>query len=350
MKKINKKMIFIILATILVLSLTICITYNVATINQKEEISNIEEENNRTLDILDEKATELENLQKEKEEIENQKEELNTKLSEKDTIEKDLNSQLEEKNKEIESLKQEINKLKQEIAKWNYNSSTLSIKTRKVKKNGNTMYVSNVYIANPERQIKSAFAGGSYSSGVSGKEKTSSIAKRNGAIFAVNGDAYGFKPNRLVIRNGEINNLKVTGDYMAIKKDGTLTNYPKGTTPEEMINDGTMHVYNFGPTLVKDGQITASALKSAAIHPRTSIGQIDKHNFVFIVVDGRQEGYSIGINYKDLADEFISRGCTYAYNLDGGGSSTMYLNGNVLNKPCDYTGERPISDILYLVD
>ena len=74
---------------------------------------------------------------------------------------------------------------------------------------------------------------------------------------------------------------------------------------------------------------------------------IDDNHLVFVVVDGRQEGYSAGVTLTELADILVDLGATTAYNLDGGGSSTMYFNGDVVNQPSN-GGERATSDILYL--
>ena len=77
------------------------------------------------------------------------------------------------------------------------------------------------------------------------------------------------------------------------------------------------------------------------------MGVIDDNHLVFVVVDGRQEGYSAGVTLTELADILVDLGATTAYNLDGGGSSTMYFNGDVVNQPSN-GGERATSDILYL--
>ncbi|HRE30086.1 MAG TPA: phosphodiester glycosidase family protein [Anaerolineales bacterium] len=83
-------------------------------------------------------------------------------------------------------------------------------------------------------------------------------------------------------------------------------------------------------------------------HPRTGIGIIDANHFVFVVVDGREQGYSRGVTLEEFAQIFSSLGATEAYNIDGGGSSTMYFNGRVVNNPLGENKERGTSDILYL--
>lgn len=81
--------------------------------------------------------------------------------------------------------------------------------------------------------------------------------------------------------------------------------------------------------------------------PRTAVGVIDDNHLVF-VVDGRSEGYSAGVTMTELAQIMVGLGATTAYNLDGGGSSTMYFNGGLVNNPLGTGAERGTSDILYI--
>ena len=83
-------------------------------------------------------------------------------------------------------------------------------------------------------------------------------------------------------------------------------------------------------------------------HPRTAIGWNNKY-FFFVVVDGRQKGLSIGMDYKELAHLFKDLGCTDAINLDGGGSTTFWLNGKIMNSPSD-KHERSVADCLFIVE
>ncbi|MGO1316099.1 MAG: phosphodiester glycosidase family protein, partial [Cellulomonadaceae bacterium] len=82
-------------------------------------------------------------------------------------------------------------------------------------------------------------------------------------------------------------------------------------------------------------------------HPRTAIGVIDDNHLVLVVVDGRDDGYSRGATMTELAEIMVSLGATTAYNLDGGGSSELWFNGEVVNQPSN-GGERATSDILYV--
>lgn len=86
-------------------------------------------------------------------------------------------------------------------------------------------------------------------------------------------------------------------------------------------------------------------------HPRTGIGITkDKRKLFLIAIDGRQPGLSIGMTLKELAELFIKLDCYSSLNLDGGGSTTMWLNGKVVNSPSDPTGERPVSDAILIIE
>ncbi|MGH7501925.1 MAG: phosphodiester glycosidase family protein [Longimicrobiales bacterium] len=83
-------------------------------------------------------------------------------------------------------------------------------------------------------------------------------------------------------------------------------------------------------------------------HPRTALGWSDDRWF-WVVVDGRQHPYSDGMTLPELAHLFQRLGATNAMNLDGGGSSTLVAKGQVMNRPSDQQGERPVGNALSLI-
>jgi len=85
------------------------------------------------------------------------------------------------------------------------------------------------------------------------------------------------------------------------------------------------------PVLVEAGAVVAK-LNDVARHPRTAVG-IAGRRVIWVVVDGREPGVSIGMSHHELAALMLSLGCTSAINLDGGGSSTMWFQGQVVNRP-----------------
>lgn len=120
------------------------------------------------------------------------------------------------------------------------------------------------------------------------------------------------------------------------------------TTPEWK---GVKHIISGGPYLVKDGEVfvdmTAQKLQSiGGRNPRSAIGYTADNNVILVAVDGR-EGSSIGMTLMELANFMKSIGCVGAINLDGGGSTVMYVNGKVVNKP-QMKGGIPLSNAIIL--
>ena len=82
--------------------------------------------------------------------------------------------------------------------------------------------------------------------------------------------------------------------------------------------------------------------------PRTGVGMVSTNHLLFVVVDGRSDGYSRGVTMSELAQIFVNHKVRVAYNLDGGGSSTMVFKGDLVNNPLGRGQERGTSDILYV--
>ncbi len=112
------------------------------------------------------------------------------------------------------------------------------------------------------------------------------------------------------------------------------------------------------PRLIRDGAIsiewqTEGASESFTYnrHPRTAAGiAADSTKIYLFTVDGRQEGYSMGMSLFELADYMMGWDIEQGINLDGGGSTTMVVEGAVVNSPSDKTGERAVSNALMVVN
>lgn len=219
-----------------------------------------------------------------------------------------------------------------------------------------TYYVADVTLTDATA-LRSAFANNQFGENIT--ELTSQIAAENDAVFAVNGDYYGFRDTGIVIRNGVVYRDEPARQGLVFYTDGTVEIYDETTTSaDELIAAGAWNTLSFGPAIVADGAVV-DGIDEVEIdtnvgnhsiqgsHPRTAVGVIDENHLVFVVVDGRDEGYSRGATLTELADIMLSLGATTAYNLDGGGSSTMYVDGEVVNQPSN-SGERATSDILYV--
>ena len=123
----------------------------------------------------------------------------------------------------------------------------------------------------------------------------------------------------------------------------------KITTMPEWKN--VRHIISGGPYLIKDGEIFVdmTAQKLGAIggrNPRSAIGYTADGNLILVAADGR-EGSSIGLTLMELASFMKSAGCTNAINLDGGGSTVMYVNGQIVNHP-QVKGGIPLSNAIVL--
>lgn len=126
---------------------------------------------------------------------------------------------------------------------------------------------------------------------------------------------------------------------------------PTETIPERIFGQSEDMVGGI-PQLVKDGKadVTWQEEKSSKSfvetrHPRTAVAKLKDRKFLMITVDGRSES-SGGIGLYDLANYLLELGATDAMNLDGGGSTTMFLDGKVVNHPSDKEGERKVSDAI----
>ena len=235
-----------------------------------------------------------------------------------------------------------------------YSDGNITVTVTEQRKNGTTVYVADVRLTSAE-YLKTALAKNAYGKNVTAK--TSEIAESNNAVLAINGDYYGVRESGYVLRGGVIyRDTPSSGtEDLVIYKDGSfgIINEDE-VSAKSLLSDGAEHILSFGPALLKSGRISVGQNeevgKAMASNPRTAIGIIDALHYVFVVSDGRTDE-SRGLTLYELAEVMQSLGAASAYNLDGGGSSTMYFNGRVVNKPTTNgksIKERSVSDIVYI--
>lgn len=204
--------------------------------------------------------------------------------------------------------------------------------------------------------LKTALANDTYGKNIT--EKTSEMATRKNAIFAISGDYYGYRDYGFVIRNGILyrtaNRMSGIDDALILSQDGTLQVVDEVlTTRDELLALNPLHAWSFGPTLIKDGQIVVTKDSKVPYeytsNPRTAMAQVSVSEFYFMVTEGRTEE-DRGLSLLEMASILSDLGAETAYNLDGGGTATMWFNGRILNElvhPGSSTGERNISDMIY---
>jgi len=222
--------------------------------------------------------------------------------------------------------------------------------TLKMRRIESTRYVGYVLEIPDPRRVKVATAKNIQEKG----ETVSNIAKDNDAVAAINaggfhdpnGTGTGRLPYGFIMQDGNYVIGKDVGpdeavDFVGFTKQGNLI---AGTyTKTELADMDAAEGITFGPPLIVDGQkMITDGDGGWGIGPRTAIGQKKDGTVIFLVIDGRQPGYSTGATLRDVQDVLYEEGCYIAANLDGGSSTTLYYNGKVVNKPADLLGERMI--------
>ena len=208
-------------------------------------------------------------------------------------------------------------------------------------------------------------------------ERTSDICKRHKGILGINGDTYGSQEAGYVIRNGNLepgqyrstkNLERKKPEDLIVKKDGTFEIIDERETSfEEVVALNPLDVFSFGPALVNRNEVTVTERDEVGValsgnrNQRCAIGIVSPGHYYFVVSDGRNNE-SRGISLYTLANIMKDLHCETAYNLDGGGSATMWLDdgtGNandkahLINVPGQLQGDasvkqREVSDIVYI--
>ncbi|ENK1243242.1 phosphodiester glycosidase family protein [Clostridium botulinum] len=190
-------------------------------------------------------------------------------------------------------------------------------------------------------------------------ERTSKMAERHGAVAAVNGGGFrdvsstgklwtgtGAYPEGLVISNGKViyNDFKAGEkvNITAFTKDGLLV--VGDHTVDELLKMEVVEALSFRNTLIVNG---SPIPYNEGINPRTAIGQKQDGTIVLLVIDGRR-GIKQGATLEEVENILLQRGVVNASNLDGGSSSTMYYKGKVINRPCNWDGERTVATSIYV--
>lgn len=241
------------------------------------------------------------------------------------------------------------------VTKNSYESEDIAINITTKYEYDTKIYIADVTVSDVSF-LRAGLANGVFGRNI--KETTSDIAKENNAIFAINGDFYGFRDSGPVIRNGVLyrsNKRSGSNDVLAVYNDGSfVTMKEENVDAQNLLDSGVLQLFSFGPTLVDNGQISVSANQeveqSMNSNPRTAIGMISPLHYVFVVSDGRTSE-SAGLSLAQLAAVMQDAGCQCAYNLDGGGSSTMWFMGDLVNNPTtngNSISERKVSDIVYI--
>ena len=236
-----------------------------------------------------------------------------------------------------------------------YETDKLKVSIEQKQKDGMTYFVADVQLT-AVSQFKTAFAGDDFRSGI--YEAVSDIAGRYSPVIAINADFCRYHREGVIIRNGELlraQNIK-KHHLLVVDENGNLSaqtdrSGKQGLVANKLEKANTWQTFEFGPVLVENGE-PVDLPKSFYVNcadgydnPRTAIGQKGPLHYVIIVVDGRRDGYSTGASIPQVQQLFIDEGVDFAFNLDGGGSTTLYFLGEVINMPSGGK-ERSVSDVI----
>lgn len=235
---------------------------------------------------------------------------------------------------------------------WTYETDAMQVRIERKEQDDFVYFAADIQLTSPA-QFSYAFANEKYGSAT---EALSDIAARHSPLLAINGDYYNFHTNGIIIRGGELfRKNKSARHLLIVDSQGDLSvmtdrSEKQGLVANRLVEEGALHTFEFGPVLVEEGE--AVKLNSAILRvgegylePRTAIGQYGPLHYLVLVVDGRSDGYSAGCDLPTLQQLFLDHGVTTAFNLDGGGSTTLWFDGEVINHPAS-GDERKVSDII----
>lgn len=238
------------------------------------------------------------------------------------------------------------------ITETSYTDENISIVLSEYREYDSTIYVADIRL-NSADYLQTALADSAYGKNVTAP--TSQIARKSGAILAINGDYYGAQETGYVLRNGVLcrSSASAGQEDLVIWADGAFSVITEGEiSAEELAQRGAQQILSFGPALVLEGSVAVSqeeeVVRAKARNPRTALAVIEPLHYLFVVSDGRT-AESEGLSLYELAAFLQQLDAQTAYNLDGGGSSTLYFNGVVINSPTTNgreIQERSVSDIV----
>jgi exopolysaccharide biosynthesis protein len=192
-------------------------------------------------------------------------------------------------------------------------------------------------------------------------EQVLSMAQRTGAIAGVNGGAFddpnwdgnGFKPAGLVMSGGQIlyqdGGMDTPVNVVGIDRKGLMV--AGRYKPSELLDMGVSEAVTFQPKFIVNGKgLVRNEADGWGIAPRTCMAQKRDGTLMFIVIDGRQPGYSIGATLYDVQKILLEKGAVTAANLDGGSSTVLVKDDNVVNRPSSKYGMRYLPTAFLVFD
>lgn len=233
---------------------------------------------------------------------------------------------------------------------WLYITSSLSIDIRKyTDKSSKNIWFECDIKASPESPLNTYVNWNKSGKSVTGINPVT-LAQNNQAVLAISDDHFGTRLRNkktvgIEIRNGQIISEKTyTADkgafpnleVLSVFEDGSMKTFLSNEyTAQEYLDMGAVHVFSFGPILVRDGQLGPHMADKNFYHyrePRLALGMIEPYHYFLLVTNGRDQDTARGVYLNWLAEKMLEKGVREAINLDGGGTTSLVFMGKRLNK------------------
>lgn len=245
------------------------------------------------------------------------------------------------------------------VSEYEYRDASISVKIETTRANDTPVYIARVKLADAS-QIRTVL------SGKYGTQKTAlatRMADRVNAVFAVNGDFYSYITSGLVVRRGHTWRYRDDDELDALMIDTNGDFHVAMNLTQETLDSayqalggaldegGTIvEAFTFGPALIADGKLaheifTRPDRSQNKETQRMVIAQDGPLSYVLVCCEGPDNDDSRGMTLAEMADFMLSLGVETAYNLDGGGSTTMVFRGEKINARST-SKNRHVSDII----
>lgn len=233
-----------------------------------------------------------------------------------------------------------------------YDETILAI-TWKEAINGSALTFSEVKVMDPS-QFRRYVAGGEFGSGK--LMLTTEMAEATHAVVACSGDFYGFRPDGVMVLDGVVRRAnRSLPDLCFIDSQGDMhlrrgNGFATVEAAQEYVDEADIAFsFSFGPILIQDGvrceRINYPIGEMDRGYARAALCQMGSLHYLY-VASNQEPGHPVAPDIRRFTDILVTTGCQQAYNLDGGQTATVVMDGQVINN-VNYGNQRNISDILY---
>ena len=238
------------------------------------------------------------------------------------------------------------------VADYTHISDNIFVTVTKCKLGDAFYFLSHIVINDPS-QLKSGLSNEAYGGS---REKPTDAAKRLNWVIGINGSNFNWGTGRpeyagVCIKNRQVmEGTKTNGMEICLMSNGVLFSPDPGVDPQALIESDVKDSWSCGDTLLlQDGMAANVGIQSNQFrYPRTAIGMVQPCEYYIITAgSGNYEG---GMSYDEVRNVFMQHGCSFGKCMDGGGSSSLVLDGELLNTPAVNDSERAVADFLYFTE